>query len=690
MINEEAYSLKERFLLCEERINEINLETLKQEMDTSRYNFSCYFAKMAEYIRSCLFVYKKIKEGMDQISLEEFKEINKSLYKDISEDYSVCYANPDYAEKELKAYGKCLSFLAAELYGLPQYIFDDDLFAIVIYLELFLEIYGQLKEKELANISSLEDSIFYFAYDYVEALMEERTRRIFVPDPEELAYKIIMEKDHTDLRYLYMYGEYITDNEIKTAEFLNKLSEQEIEDMARTFTSGFRRGFETMRVPFDEKKTVNIRYHIGQERMVKKAVEQFKEMGLSAILNRYAISRVTRKGVIKQGYETTPASKQFEYDHRMDEALFLDRRFMDRKLNAIKSAYEKYKEAAYGYAGPAVIETFGEETFLPEAKDSIIRLSDEQEKIFTELSSKSGQIANTYVPGDKYSFTIIAYPLPGIGDNFEEIFSETVKVNTLSNETYTKIHQAIIDVLDVADKVVVKGRGDNKTEITVPMRKLVDPAKETQFENCVADVNIPVGEIFTSPVLKGLNGRLHVSGVYLNGYLFKDLMVELKDGMVSDYSCGNYSDPEAGKKYIKENILFNHETLPVGEFAIGTNTRAYRMGKDFDIMGCLPILIIEKTGPHFALGDTCYSHAEDKKVYNPDGKEIISRENDFSLLRNTDISKAYFNCHTDITIPFDEIGRIYTVSLDGNEVDIIRDGRFVLPGTEELNLPLDK
>ncbi len=690
MINEEAYSLKERFLLCEERINEINLETLKQEMDTSRYNFSCYFAKMAEYIRSCLFVYKKIKEGMDQISLEEFKEINKNLYKDISEDYSVCYANPDYAEKELKAYGKCLSFLAAEIYGLPQYIFDDDLFAIVIYLELFLEIYGQLKEKELANISSLEDSIFYFAYDYVEALMEERTRRIFVPDPEELAYKIIMEKDHTDLRYLYMYGEYITDNEIKTAEFLNKLSEQEIEDMARTFTGGFRRGFETMRVPFDEKKTVNIRYHIGQERMVKKAVEQFKEMGLSAILNRYAISRVTRKGVIKQGYETTPASKQFEYDHRMDEALFLDRRFMDRKLNAIKSAYEKYKEAAYGYAGPAVIETFGEETFLPEAKDSIIRLSDEQEKIFTELSSKSGQIANTYVPGDKYSFTIIAYPLPGIGDNFEEIFSETVKVNTLSNETYTKIHQAIIDVLDVADKVVVKGRGDNKTEITVPMRKLGDPAKETQFENCVADVNIPVGEIFTSPVLKGLNGRLHVSGVYLNGYLFKDLMVELKDGMVRDYSCGNYSDPEAGKKYIKENILFNHETLPVGEFAIGTNTRAYRMGKDFDIMGCLPILIIEKTGPHFALGDTCYSHAEDKKVYNPDGKEIISRENDFSLLRNTDISKAYFNCHTDITIPFDEIGRIYTVSLDGNEVDIIRDGRFVLPGTEELNLPLDK
>lgn len=42
----------------------------------------------------------------------------------------------------------------------------------------------------------------------------------------------------------------------------------------------------------------------------------------------------------------------------------------------------------------------------------------------------------------------------------------------------------------------------------------------------------------------------------------------------------------------------------------------------------MPILIAEKMGPHFAVGDTCYSHAEDVKVYNPDGKEIVARENE--------------------------------------------------------------
>ena len=109
------------------------------------------------------------------------------------------------------------------------------------------------------------------------------------------------------------------------------------------------------------------------------------------------------------------------------------------------------------------------------------------------------------------------------------------------------------------------------------------------------------------------------------------------------------------------------------------------MAKKYGIMGKLPILIMEKTGPHFAVGDTCYRHAEDTRIFNPDGKEIVSKENSFSKLRDTEPEKAYFNCHTDITIPFDELARIYTVNEDGSEVDIIRDGRFVLPGTEELN-----
>ena len=201
-----------------------------------------------------------------------------------------------------------------------------------------------------------------------------------------------------------------------------------------------------------------------------------------------------------------------------------------------------------------------------------------------------------------------------------------------------------------------------------------------------------MGEVFTSPVLEGTNGKLFVGQVYLNGLNYRNLEIDFKDGMISSYTCTNFVDEAENKKYIRDNVLMHHDTLPMGEFAIGTNTTAYRMARDYDIADKLPILIAEKTGPHFAVGDTCYSHEEDNLSYNPDGKAIVARENQISARRNEEggMEKAYFNCHTDITIPYDELDKITAIRKDGSAVDIISDGRFVLAGTKELNRPLDQ
>ena len=139
----------------------------------------------------------------------------------------------------------------------------------------------------------------------------------------------------------------------------------------------------------------------------------------------------------------------------------------------------------------------------------------------------------------------------------------------------------------------------------------------------------------------------------------------------------------------------------MGEFAIGTNTTAYVVTDKYKLAPKMPILIAEKMGPHFAVGDTCYSWQEDTPVYNPDGKEIIARDNEHTLIRKEDISKAYFNCHTDITIPYDELGSLSVIIKEDNikklsdayknvqdgpvKIDIIKNGRFVLKGTESLN-----
>ena len=622
--------------------------------------------------------------------IQELLNENAGLYEDIlPENYEVSYANPAYAKKILgEELGDLLCFLYTELRGLIIYTVEKREFERTVYTELFVEILC-LFEDQIPERKELKDMIYYFVSDYLEEFVDYRTKEL-LDSSLTFATDIIMKSDLSDVRYLFQYGEYITDNEIRMAKFLNGMTEEEINDMAYTYTHGYEEGFRIAGIDLSKKKTVNIRYVIGQERMVKAAIMQFEKMGLVPLIYRAPIARVNRKLTMKPGYTGTSVNKQYEYDHRMDEAIFLNKAFADRKLSIMKNSYEKRRELAREYAGPAVIEVFGEKPFEPMNKPENQNLSSKQRELSVYITTQSSQIVNEYIPQSEYSFTIIAYPLPEIGDNFEEIFSEIIKVNTLDNEAYKKVQQVIIDELDKAQCVHVLGRDNNKTDMWVNLHTLENPEKETNFENCTADVNIPVGEVFTSPKLTGTKGVLNVSEVYLNDLKFNNIMLTFEDGKIVDYTCDNFRSEEENRAYIKENVMFNHETLPIGEFAIGTNTTAYVMANKYDIVYKLPILIVEKMGPHFAVGDTCYSHSEDVVLHNPDGKEIVAKENECSLLRHEDMGKAYFNCHTDITIPYDEIGEIVSVHTDGTEVAIIKNGRFVLEGCDMLNEPFVK
>ena len=680
------------------------------------------------------------------------KEYNKMLYEDIvGDNYENSYANPKFcsrlwnkmtcsvnestSEKPRKTgisdesdecserkydnknlIGKyntsqLLCFLYTEIRGLIPYVFEYKYYMnrleetetalsykeiITIYLELFIEVYVLFHDafaisNDIDN-KELHEILYWFISDNCDIISPLRVRSQIDPSLD-FATSIInnLELSGEDFNpdYLYKYGEYVTDNEIKIAKFLADMPQSDIDKMASTFTEGYRIGFVKAGKPLHKKSTVNIRYNIGFERVVKAATTNFNKMGLKPVIYRAGSLSLTGNGVNKVGFTGATANKQYDYDHKEDVAVYLDKEFVNRKADVIKNAYEGMKELAAGFAGPAVMEVFGEEPFEPEAKKECIIPDVVGRKFQVDISDRLSQIVNEYIKGEERSFTIISYPIPEIGDKFSEIFSKTVELNTLDYKRYETMQQLIIDALDTADTVRIEGKGTNRTRLTVKTQKITDDTKQTSFENCVADVNIPVGEVFTSPVLKGTKGILNVSECYLFGLNYIDLTFEFKDGMVCDYSCKNFESEEENRNYIRENILHNHETLPIGEFAIGTNTTAYRMARDYNIEQKLPILIGEKTGPHFALGDTCYSHEEDVKVYNPDGKEIICRDNEVTAkFRKRNPSKAYFNCHTDITIPYDELAGIYAVREDGSEIAIIEDGLFVLDGVEELNTPL--
>lgn len=673
--------MMERYSLAKERVQEIEKEEKIKEP------FLSFFRKEAKFLRITMDI---LEEGHSEKSLEELQLQNRELYRELfPENYGMSYGNPAYAEKCLGRFGQVFTFLYAELRGTIAYAYEKKWWDFLIALELFLEIYGAFGFEELPEPKTIQDILKSYVNDYCQDMVEHRIQDGVDPE-NEFALNIIRHSDLMDVRYLYQYGEYISENEIGVAKFLNSLSQDEIENMARTFTEGYRIGFLNGRKDITKKKTVNIRYSLGFERMVKAAVEQFEAMGLKAVIYRQALHAVNKKGQAKIGFVGGNPNPQYDYDHRQDCALFLDSDFVKRKLRAMQTAYEKYKDLAEVHGGPACIETFGERPFSPESKKEAWTLTEAQQKLMVEMDNEAGQIVNRYIKGEERSFTIIAYPLPEIGSEFPNIFRETVKINTLDYKLYERIQQTIIETLDTCEWVEVKGKDGNETDLLIHLHTLENPEKQTNFENCVADVNIPVGEVFTSPLLAGTGGILHVKKVYLNGLQFQDLKLVFDCGQVIDYSCGNFQDEEENRRYIEDNILHHHVKIPMGEFAIGTNTTAYMTAKKYNIGDKLPILIAEKMGPHFAVGDTCYSWSEDIPVFNPDGREIIARDNEISEMRKEDISLAYYGCHTDITIPYEELGSIRVIDDDGEMTSIIENGRFVLPGTEELNLPFQQ
>ena len=677
---------EERHVLAVGRLRRIVSEKTVPEQYLS------YFQDVAIFLLELENVRRKVENGeWERYSIEEMKSLNEILYSDVLEEhYASSYANPAYAaEKFGLEMGQLLSMLYAEMRSGIPYSFENRMDYLTILFELFIEVYNRFESENLPEPDEIRDIFYWYASDYCDVFLADRIMEQIDP-AYSFAADIIENADLENDRYLYRFGEYITENELGTARHLRTLPEETLRKMADVYTEGYRIGFINTGKDLSKKSVVNIRYSLGFEKVIRIAIENFRQMGLKPVIYRAASGVITKREHHKIGYYGAVPNWQYEYDHRQDQALFMDKRYIERRLEVARTVYEQHKDQAAQFAGPAVMETFGEKPFSPKAVPEVPSYNEEQKKLAVSYDSRSGQLTNEYIKGEERSFTIVAYPVPEIGEKYPEIFDEVIRINTLDAKLYEKVQQTMIDALDQGEYVHVKGKGENRTDIKVKLYHLNDPEKETIFENCVADVNIPVGEVFTSPVLEGTSGVLHVSRVYLEGLQYTDLELTFEDGKITDYRCGNFDDPEEGRRYIEDNVLKGHQSLPLGEFAIGTNTTAYVAGKKYGIEDKMPILIAEKTGPHFAVGDTCYSWSEDIRVYNPNGKEIVAKDNSVSLNRKEDVSKAYFNCHTDITIPYEELEEISVVTKDGKHIILIKDGRFVLPGTEVLNEPLEK
>ena len=610
---------------------------------------------------------------------------NHELYGDITEPaYQTSYVNPTYAVGQFGTdMGRCLSAIAYLFREYVGFVYEGRLWDMQRLNALYLMVYELILEKGTEEVSTIAEGV----RDHLLVEIDVKTRCELVRrlSPEFDVYSHIVESyDLNDLRYLFRYGMYVADNEIRQAEFVMSLPDEKKKLVADTYTEAYFRGFERNNIALDHKTSVHVVYSLGFESIMRKAYENFRARGLEPFAFYYL------RGMARPRLISTKPNRQMEYDHRFSNGLFLDNTYVDALLASNARVLRDFAQEATAFSGLALFEGYGQEAFEPVNHQANMVHDEATAKAQGRLTRESMAEFNKYLPGDEYSFTINDYPLPTIGEDYEEIFMATIDVNTLEEPLYEKVQETMIDALDQSDYVHVTGRNGNETDIKVALCTLKDPAKETKFDNCTADVNVPVGEVYTSPVLKGTNGLLHVKEVYLTSLKYLDLKIWFEDGMITDYTCANFKTEEENRNFVRETLMHPHDTLPLGEFAIGTNTVAYMMGKKFGINDRLPILIGEKTGPHFAIGDTCFKYAEDSPVYNSNGKEIVARENEKTCQRKDNLEEAYTDKHTDITIPYNELGDIIGYNGNGEHFDIIREGRFVLPGTEILNRPFDE
>ena len=433
-------------------------------------------------------------------SFQELQEENLSLFKNIVE-YKESYCNPAFAvkifEREL---GQLLSAIYSDFRSLIKAIFTKNDNSIVKYKEFYKKLSGADDYDEILNLyrnfkrENLKDDLENFYSD--NFTLSSKNHKIFED--------INLEDD----RYLFRYGKYISENEIKLMNFMRKYPKDKLQNLAQIIVDGYIRGFEKDNKDITLRHKVRVIYNIGQELLIKEIFDLFKKSNLQGI------------AVLT---ETTSPNKQYEYDHNFDKALYFDENFITLEKESLNNMNTEITKEMLDCSGILYIEKFGETPFTPESKPENLKYSEEQTKLANNENMMKKQFVETYFSNKERSFCIVAFPSPEIGENFEEIYEDTCKVNSLDSNVYEPIQQVIIDNLDKGEFVRVKGQHGNETDIFVKMPKINNPEKETNYFNCTADVNIPLGEIFTTPELEGTNGLLHLKNVYLNDLEFLNL-----------------------------------------------------------------------------------------------------------------------------------------------------------------------
>ena len=423
----ERSDLEERYALAAERIRQI------RKNPAVSAPFDAWFKDAAAFILKIDEVRELLSNGSwETLDEEQMRSINTELYAPIlHEAYDTSWGNPEYSVRMLgEECGRVLCFLYAELMGLTAYVFEGKTEAVTVHMELFIEIYNRFEESETPSYREIRQILYWFESDYCDLFAAGRVLQEIEP-ADNIARRIVMgsssdpeasdpDQGMKDLRYLYRYGEYITDRERALAAAMASMKQEEIGAKASVLAGACCREMSGGKEPA-KGSTVSLWYRIGSERLVRATAAQLQKMGLEIVLFRHAVCVVNRRGMAIEGYAGADPCPQFRYDHREDAALYLDRKFADRRLGVIKSTYEDSRQMAGNYAGAVLIETdpaaplfnTAAITSAPQSNEAPTtagqlsfkecpaeyRFSNRQRELLAAMESAQEDLRKTYLPG---------------------------------------------------------------------------------------------------------------------------------------------------------------------------------------------------------------------------------------------------------------------------------------------------
>ncbi len=375
---EEKEFIQERYELTIERIGRIADEK------TVSGKFRDYFQKVAVFLLQIHQIRIRLQERpTENCPLEELQEENKRIYQDILGDhYQTSYANPEYAVLSLgEELGKILCFLYAEIRGEIAHVYEGKLLYLTIYNELFIEIYNCFENEEEPNYKEIRNIIYWFMYDYCDVFLTDWVEESFCPEKSFLK-NIILQSDLSDLRYLYKYGEYISEREWNRVKSAADFSEMCME----RFTQ------------FDAKSQsmVQIQCVPGLETGIRRFIENFEKAGINVVVFRRPTGVWMKPEYDVERIYGLCANREYEEDHREDQGIFLNKKMAERRLEVVKNSYEQWKDLIRKYVGTVAFQFEILEKSVP-VKKTAVRLSDRQKGLVELYQEKLDQLTRQYV-----------------------------------------------------------------------------------------------------------------------------------------------------------------------------------------------------------------------------------------------------------------------------------------------------